>query len=340
MTIRAGAISALTIAILWNMTNGRFENSVLAQSQPAKTEMAAPPSQTTVPTGTAPLQPQVLPLAPPFTLTPTEDANLNQLLNDWEKSSSNIKTFKCEFTRLEYDPAIAVGNPNQFTTESHGELKYAAPDKGLFHVTKLTNYILNQKTGQFVETPGEPTEWWSCDGKSIFEVRDKPEKLVVERPLPPEMYGKAITDGPLPFVFGAKAAALKNRYYMRIITPAANAQSEVWLDAFPKMQKDAANFSRVMVILKKDDLQPAAIQIFNPGANAQNPARTVIKLEEPSINNPWAPFQNLLNDFARPNPIGYKHVTEQNNVPPPAATQTPVSKTDDSNQASRPKTLK
>jgi TIGR03009 family protein len=338
MTIRAGVISAFAVAILCATTSEQFGNLLLAQSPVVKADTAPSSSQTMVPAGTAQLQPQVLPLAPPFTLTPPEEANLNQLLNDWEKSSSNIKTFKCEFTRLEYDPAIAVGHPDQATTVSSGELKYSAPDKGLFHVTKLTNYVQDPKTGQFVAQPGEPTEWWSCDGKSIFEVRDQPQKLVVERPLPPEMYGKAITDGPLPFVFGAKAAALKSRYYMRIITPPANAQSEVWLESFPKMQKDAANFSRVMLILKKADLQPAAIQIFNPGANAQNPARTVITLDEPSVNNPWAPLQNLLNDFARPNPFGYKHVMEQD-LQPPAAT-TPVSKTDNNSQASRPKTMK
>ena len=109
-------------------------------------------------------------------------------------------------------------------------------------MTKLTNYVLNQKTGQFVETPGEPTEWWSCDGKSIFEVRDKPQKLVVERPLPPEMYGKAITDGPLPFVFGAKAEVLKIRYYMRIIPPAANAAKRSMAGCFPKNAERCREF--------------------------------------------------------------------------------------------------
>jgi TIGR03009 family protein len=336
MTIRAGLAIALIIAIFSTLLTG--PSPLQAQSSPSAADSAPKASHASSASG-VPVQPQVLPLAPPFTLTPAEEANLNQFLKDWEIANNGIKTFKCSFTRLEYDPAIAGGNPNQATTVSKGDLKYAAPDKGMFHVKELTNYVPNPKTGQIVEQKGEPTEWWTCDGSSMFEVTvrnngDKVEKLVVEKPLPPEMRGKTITDGPLPFVFGAKAATLKSRYFMRIITPAVNAQNEVWLEAFPKQQKDAANFSRVNLILKKADLQPAAIQIFNPGANVQNASRTVIMLEDASINNPWAPLQNLFDDFARPNPIGYKHVLEQNLVPPPATTQIPAG---DNSQASRVK---
>jgi TIGR03009 family protein len=335
MTIRAGFAIALIIAIFLMLLTG--PSPLQAQSSPPAADSASKPTQSTSSASGAPLQPQVLPLAPPFTLAPAEEANLNQFLKDWEIANNGIKTFKCSFTRLEYDPTIAGGNPNQITTESHGELKYAAPDKGMFHVKELTNYVPNPKGGPLVAQKGEPTEWWTCDGSSMFEVKDKPQKLVVETPLPPEMRGKAITDGPLPFVFGAKAASLKSRYFMRIITPGANAQNEVWLEAFPKQQKDAANFSRVNLILKKADLQPTAIQIFNPGANVQNASRTVIMLEDPSINNPWAPLQNLFDDFARPNPIGYKHVLEQNLVPPPTTTQMPDAKASDNSQASRVK---
>ncbi|HZZ28120.1 MAG TPA: hypothetical protein VFE46_08965 [Pirellulales bacterium] len=283
-------------------------------------------------------QPQQLPLAPPFVLSSTEESNLNQLLTDWESANTKIKTFKCTFTRWEYDPTIAGGNPNQPTAISSGELKYAPPDKGMFKVEELTNFVPDPKTGKLVKQNAKPTEWWTCDGKSMFEVtvRDK-QTLVVEKPLPPEMQGKAITEGPLPFVFGARADSLKKRYYMRLITPPSEAKTQVWLEAFPKMQKDAANFSRVTIILNKADLQPAAVQIFNPGANAQNLSRTVLQLDNPSINNPWAPLQNLFDDFARPNPFGSKHVMESDLMPPPAATQMPAGNPADLNQASRPK---
>jgi hypothetical protein len=127
----------------------------------------------------------------------------------------------------------------------------------------------------------------------------------------------------LPFVFGAKADTLRRRYFMRLVMPPEGVKDQVWLEARPKMQKDAANFASVRLILSKPDLQPTAIEITNPGADPKNPSRTVIKLENPSINNPWAPIQQLFSDFARPNILGYKHVIEQTQVPPPSSPQTP-----------------
>jgi hypothetical protein len=60
-------------------------------------------------------------------------------------------------------------------------------------------------------------------------------------------------------------------------------------------------------------------------------------LEDASINNAWAPLQNLFDDFARPNPLGYKHVLEQNLIPPPMTSQAPAGNAADNSQASRPK---
>lgn len=279
---------------------------------------AQPSPETTLPNG-APAQPQQLAVQPPFVLTPQQQAQLDHLLDEWEKDNSAIKTFKCSFTRWEYDPAF-IPNAKQPKTECHGEIKYASPDKGLFHVTEASEAVLDPKTQTWNLQKVEPVEYWTCNGKSIFQV-DAKKKQIIEQPIPPAMQGKAITDGPLPFVFGAKADTLRKRYFMRVITPQERSEEEVWLEARPRTQKDSANFSRVELILSKPELQPVAIQIFNPGAGAQNQSRTVIRLENASVNSPWAPIQQLFNDFARPNILGYKHVVEQPQMPPPAAPQ-------------------
>jgi TIGR03009 family protein len=327
MTFRATFLSAFILGICSLVS----VSIVVAQT--------APPVNGAAVANAAPIQTQNQPLAPPsfMPLSPADDANLNQLLGDWEKANSSIKTFKCTFTRLEYDPSTVGGNPNQASAVSNGELKYAPPDKGMFKVEKRTNYVPDLKTGKIVEQPVDPMEWWTCDGKSMYEVtmRDN-QMLVIEKPLPPEMHGKAITEGPLPFVFGARADSLKRRYYMRVATPTNAAATQVWLEAYPKMQKDAANFSRVMLILNKADLQPSAIQIFNPGANAQNNSRTVIMLDNPSINSTLDAVQNFFTNFARPNPMGAKHVLESD-LAPPAITPLQTGNPADNSQASRPK---
>ncbi len=302
-----------------------------------------PPNGGVLPNG-APVHPQQIAVAPPYALSPQQQSELDQVLSDWEKKNSEIRTFECKFTRLEYDPTF-ISDPLQAKTECHGEIKYAAPDKGSFRVTDAFEFVADPAKQTYNKTSVAPTEWWTCDGKSMFEVNYK-AKQIVEQPIPPELQGKAISEGPLPFVFGAKADALRKRYFMQIITPPQFAKDQVWLEARPKTQKDAANFSKVELILTKPDLQPYAIQIFNPGANAKNPMRTMIKLEDPSVNSPWAVLANWLNNFARPTIIGYAHVVAQPQVPPPNSSQSlpdqqkPVSNSGSMNQASRPKALR
>src|SRR5262249_40503514 len=114
------------------------------------------------------------------------------------------------------------------------------------------------------------------------------------------------------FVFGAKADALKNRYYMRIITPASVAADQIWLEAFPKWQKDAANFAWVELILTKASKLPYAVQIYSPGEDPLKDhnqlSRTMIRLDSPSVNSPLALVAGWLSNFARPSPMGYRHV--------------------------------
>ena len=62
--------------------------------------------------------------------------------------------------------------------------------------------------GDWVKQTDAIGEHWVCDGKSVFEYRHD-QKQLVERPIPPQLQGKAIVDGPLPFLFGAEAAKLK-----------------------------------------------------------------------------------------------------------------------------------
>ena len=118
------------------------------------------------------------------------------------------------------------------------------------------------------------------------------------------MRGKAISDGPLPFVFGAKAETLKKRYWMRIITP-PEVRDQFWLEALPREQQDAANFSKVELILNARDLMPFAIQIYKPGGSD----RDVYQFDPRT--NLIDKGLDMIRDFAKPmTPFGYKYVLE------------------------------
>ncbi len=225
----------------------------------------------------------------PFKLSPAEQQLLDETLKRWEDRNSTIKTFKCEFQRREYDTSLADELPGDKTEPelkarldlqarlkkidymrsiARGVIKYKPPDQGMFRIVKMHEYDPNvkpdpkpkdakQKEGVdplLVEVT-ENLEHWVCDGKAIHEFKPDPDGKKGEHLIhliPKEMQGEAIADGPVPFIFGAKADKLKARYWLRDGTPEEEVGKHIWLDVFPKFQHDAANFRHVKVVLNPD----------------------------------------------------------------------------------------
>lgn len=183
----------------------------------------------------------------PFVLSAQDQAQTDAVLARWEGFSMAIQTFEADFTRILYRRSLE--NARLEKTNEKGELRYEAPDHGMFAVSTME---------------GEPSEKWLCDGKSVFEYKYS-QKQIDQYSLPPEMRGKGITQGPLPFLFGASANELKRRYYIRQIQPAANLvrSGQVWLEAYPKTSDDASEFQRAeMIITVAGEVRPLAIKLF------------------------------------------------------------------------------
>ncbi len=253
------------------------------------------------PLNTAPRQP-VAPFPP---LDRKHQEYLDKVLQYWAHSSSKIKRYQCSFNRWQYDPVFGPGPDAKGVvpakTIAKGVVRYQSPDKAMYEVTKLYDYAPPKQRGdqpQYAERKDNALEKWICDGKSVFDY-DFATKRVIERELPPNMQGKAIADGPLPFLFGVTAEKLNARYWIRIVTP-PNAKSEYWLEAWPKQRADAANFQKVRVILAEEDFLPKGIEIYATNFNPRtNPARTAFTFDDrkviPQINlNPF------LKKFHRP----------------------------------------
>jgi hypothetical protein len=194
------------------LPDARGKADTRSVSEQNKSPDAQAPAGQRQPAG--PIVKQIAPPAP-FQLTETQQELLDQILLKWEKQSDKVKTFRCSFTRWEYDKAF--GNPNDAFKKSQGqgEIRYKSPDCGEYSISSLSEFDPAKK----VESPKtEGLDHWLCDGQAIFEFNSM-KKQLIERRLSPELKGKAIADGPLPFVFGAKADQLKRRYWMRDVTP-------------------------------------------------------------------------------------------------------------------------
>lgn len=286
----------------------------------------------------APLRPPGAVAAPPRTravqvlvpdwadkLPPEHIKYLDGVLKYWEFKSNQIQKFRCSFERWSYNPGgFGPTDPNTPYSHSTGSIKYERPDKGLFKVDTINFYTPPKTPGQqptFEPRPGEFGEHWVCDGKAIFEFRPA-QKQLAEIKLPPEMQGKAIANGPLPFLFGAEADQLKKRYWMRVITP-KGANNQYWIEAWPKYQNDAANFRKVEVILNVTDFLPDAMQLFSPAGQE----RTVFQFSERKMNGSVDEVLDIFRkSFYKPDlPSGWRKVMEEvAPAGPPGGTPQPL----------------
>jgi TIGR03009 family protein len=285
-------------------------------ASPVRQQAAAPqaPAQVAAP----------LPQVPPqFQLNAIEQTYLDQVLSKWETESGKIMTFSCPFDRWEYNPTFGPGADIPLNKDK-GDLSYQKPDKGSFQITEINKWQAKpiapgqpppaQAQGDWAKQPDAIGEHWVCDGASIYEYRTE-QKQLVERPIPKEMQGKSIADGPLPFLFGAEAAKLKQRYWMRIEQQPNN--DEIWLQSQPKSQADAANYKAVSVILDRQQFLPKAMEVVLPDGSRHV---YIFDLAKVSVNGHLDRLKAL---FERPmTPPFWKRVVEDAPAQQPAAPAT------------------
>jgi TIGR03009 family protein len=254
---------------------------------------------------------------PPFAINDIEQQFVMQTLQMWETESAKINTFNAEFERLDYDNVWGPA-PDKLLLVCRGSLSYSKPDKGSFKIDKISRWTKNDPKnpapdapGNYVEQPDEVGEHWVCDGKAVYEYNHREKQLVVT-PIPETMRGAAIADGPLPFLFGAQAAKLVERYWIR---PVTSDSEQIRLQAFPRRAADAANYDSVEVILNRKTMQPQALMVILPGAQQ----RHVYKFESPTVNGKLDKWFGGL--FSAPRtPLGWKRVVVED-APPPAGQQ-------------------
>jgi len=214
-------------------------------------------------------------------LTPQEQAYLDQILGYWEKSTADIERYSCKFTRWQYNSSdnfvaqlasqLGTDVRSVNTTAASGELKYLAPDKGMFRVEmllKLTGQMGSNKQAEYKQIPDQHGEWWMCNGELVFEY-DRTDKKCTKHIMPKEMQGTGILESPMPFMFGVKADKIKARYWVRALPPPIDQntkmprQDRYVIEAYPKFQSDAVNYDHVQIVLDKEMFLPVMMYKFN-----------------------------------------------------------------------------
>jgi TIGR03009 family protein len=209
-------------------------------------------------------------------ISPQEQQYVDQLLDYWENSTKNLERLSCDFKLFEYSSnAPFVQQLAQQTGQdvrqikykaSQGVVRYMKPDKGMYKVDMaiaLTGKL--DKTGQpeMLSSEQLDQDYWICDGETIHQY-DRVDKKVTHYVIPAELRGQNIMETPLPFLFGIEKVKVKERFWVRALQPPPmpNGQpnSDMFLiEAYPKFQQDAQNYSKVHIYLDRKEFLPLAL---------------------------------------------------------------------------------
>jgi TIGR03009 family protein len=146
----------------------------------------------------------------------------------------------------------------------------------------------------YVQKETEEGEHWVCDGRSVFEFNHQ-QKQLVETELPPEMRGNAIAEGPLPFMFGAKASSIRDRYWIREIARGGEDQP-YQLELLPKTS--GGDFSKVRVYLDPKEFLPERMDVFD----LNKVGRTTYQFQNRRVNAVTDNVKNFMDSFVSPKP--------------------------------------
>jgi hypothetical protein len=89
----------------------------------------------------------------------------------------------------------------------------------------------------------------------------------------------------VPFLFGAPVEITRQRYWLRLLPVPDGVHDQHWLEAVPRLRRDAARYQRLHVIIDQADLLPRGLVIFDRNFDhGRNPARTVHAFENREVN--------------------------------------------------------
>jgi TIGR03009 family protein len=267
-----------------------------------------------------------------FPLPQDEQQYVEQLLDYWQKTSDQVKQYKCDFQRYEYDTgSVNIRDPktNQLYAfqQAAGQIRFSAPDKARFETTQMYQFAGPPKTngGPADYKPVEGNsiwgrsihECWVCTGQAVYDF-DFDKKRSYETKIPPKMQGNVV-ESPLPFLFGAKKNEVMERYWVRYIPKYDTKpngeqvliENEYWLDVYPKRIEDARMYSKIELVLSADDFMPRAIHMYSPNYNPKknNYSSRYFLFENRKVNGRWLSLKDGLGYFIKPTlPFGWKTI--------------------------------
>ena len=197
------------------------------------------------------------PAEDPLVVQPVS-AELRQILDEWEQQSSQIKSLHGRHTRFVYNKVFEIEK------RSNGKWYLETPDKGRIDLSGIPpkkgeiSKRIGAESGKPYRIESDREEMWICSGEEIIIVNGD-EKTYEIAPVPEHLRGTNIVNGPLPFLFGMKAADAQRRFEMKLL---GNGKTSARIEIVPLRDSDKVNYEKAEIILDKTRYLPIAVRLF------------------------------------------------------------------------------
>lgn len=215
-------------------------------------------------------------MQPLQTLSP----ELERILAQWETAATKTVKVRGELKRWHYDDTFGV------VKEGMGTYSYEVPDKGKLEIVpvkdipKAPDNVLASNGKSYTREPAK-AEIWLSDGENIYWI-DPKEKEYNVIDIPGHLRGQNIGKGPLPFLFGMKAAEIKSRYRLELGQGQNNNHRII---AYPEMPEEKVEYTRAEILISQETALPSAVQLVHGGGTS----RTVYYFTKHDPVTMWLP---------------------------------------------------
>jgi TIGR03009 family protein len=227
-------------------------------------------------------------------------AQMQQLLKDWERQSAQLKTLDVWIYRIDRLPA--------WDEETHyeGRAVFKSPQLAYLNFKKIKTQRNAQGKLVPVADPKNPKKRLTTPDETIIcgvnEVWQylHPVHQIFVYPLAKEQRQRALDEGPLPFLFNMKAQEAQARYEMKLSSETPKYYSVV---VRPRLREDKEAFRTAQIILDKEWLLPVQIVLISPDNKSYKDFRFEHILRNADVDMNWFQGRPLKNWKLDRNPI-------------------------------------
>ncbi|QDU81845.1 hypothetical protein Pla110_35960 [Polystyrenella longa] len=193
---------------------------------------------------------------------PQREKALQKVLENWSESSKRIDRLEAEHIHYKFDHTFQV------VYQSRGKVFFEAPGKGRIDMQPIKqgnnggvgakHEVEHNGVKRKYNIQEDQEESWISDGELITQIKES-DKTYIELPIPKELHGSNVMNGPLPFLFGLPPEEARRRFDLELMDLT---KDSIVIKATPRTAMDHQNFKVALIKLSPQNYLPQGVKLF------------------------------------------------------------------------------